>query len=73
MAEGEVLNCQRCGRDTLNKCGLCRHCLSGRPGYVRFRGEEKGRRSRDWDVIPEDTEPEDESSDSRYHGGNYET
>lgn len=26
---GELLNCQMCGRDTRNKSGVCRHCVSG--------------------------------------------
>lgn len=63
--------CDHCGRDTKNKCGLCSQCLSGKPSYVRFMGEQKGRKSRYMKAV-DDEEAEVETSDSRYHGDNYE-
>lgn len=70
MSDG-IQCCVRCGRDTANKCGYCGTCLSGRPGYVYRNGEMKGRPARD--PLLEDSEPDDETSDTRYHGDNYET
>lgn len=64
--------CDRCGRDTANKCGICRHCLSGRPSFVREKGLSK-RRSRNLiGTLKDEKADEQDSSDARYHGDNYE-
>jgi len=68
---GDWICCTRCGRDTTNKCGLCRQCLTGRPSYVRKMGEQKGRRAR-YMLAVDDKEPEQDTSETRYHGDNYE-
>ena len=69
----EVVNCDLCGRDTRNNCRVCGHCLSGKPSYVRHNGEQRGRRLRgDLRATVEDSQEDEDTSDTRYHGDNYE-
>lgn len=69
----ELLCCSMCGRDTANKNGVCRYCLSGRPGYIRPQSEHIGRRVRNLRGTLKDEEPDDKNTaDARYHGDNYE-
>jgi hypothetical protein len=66
-----ISNCIRCGRDTQSKDGVCGPCLTGRPSYVRLHGEMRGRTARGHETV-EDLQDDDETSDTRYHGDNYE-
>lgn len=29
MAKGQLVNCDMCGRDTRNRCRVCRKCMAG--------------------------------------------
>jgi len=71
MAGDELVCCERCGRDTTNKCRLCSRCLSGKPTYLTHCGEHRGRKVRQATATNDD-EPDEETSRSRYHGDNYE-
>jgi hypothetical protein len=68
----DIRCCDRCGRDTTSKAGICLQCLSGRPSFVREKGLSK-RRSRNLVGTPKDRQDENkDSADARYHGDNYE-
>ena len=67
-----VYLCSRCGRDTKSKTLLCRNCRNGKPSYVNFQGEQRGRSMRHLRAL-NDEEQDEETSESRYHGDNYET
>lgn len=36
----EVMCCAFCGRDTTNKCGVCKECNRGIRRHTAFRGDE---------------------------------
>lgn len=68
----DLVCCIYCGRDTKNKCGICGLCLSGRRSFARRGASEKGRKSRHYKEYDYDEEPDEETSDTRFHGDNYE-
>ena len=70
-ARSELRCCEMCGRDTTNKCGICRHCLSGRPSFVREKGMSKNRSRYLTGTLKDEKADDPESSDARYHGDNY--
>lgn len=66
---GEILHvCLLCGRDTTSKSELCRKCAGGKSLY---RSEQYGRGSRYMTDVA-DEEPAKETSETRYHGDNWE-
>lgn len=68
----DIYCCSACGKDTRNKSLLCSQCLWRGPSYVTRNGEQKGRSMRYMKAI-DDREPDEETSDTRYHGDNYDT
>lgn len=70
-ANNERRCCDRCGRETANKFGICRHCLSGRPSFVREKGLSKKRSRYLIGALKDEKADEPDSSDARYHGDNY--
>lgn len=68
----EPVCCDRCGRDTRSNSRVCGQCMSGKPSYVKFEGEHRGRRRRDLRAMVEDRKSDRDTSETRYHGDNYE-
>lgn len=68
MAGEELHVCLLCGRDTRNRSELCRQCSSGKRSY---RSEEYGRGARHMASV-NDEEQDEETSETRYHGDNWE-
>ena len=68
MAASEVCCCIACGRDTTSKSGICMRCTNGKG---TSRSEHYGRSARYMKDV-DDVEPDDETSETRYHGDNWE-
>jgi ribosomal protein S14 len=46
---GEIVCCAMCGRDTPNKCGICRHCFGERQPKGIIAGSTTGPWDEHWD------------------------
>lgn len=60
--------CLLCGRDTSSESEVCRQCAGGKSLYRSEHYGRSGRYMRDVD----DDEPDEETSETRYHGDNWE-
>jgi hypothetical protein len=63
-ANKPVVNCELCGRDTVNKCRLCTHCTGNTYGDGMFREDQHSRERRElWELMYAEGYTRDEDVD----------
>lgn len=65
-----IVCCIMCGRDTRSKSGICYKCVTGHVHVKKF-GDMSGRKCRNNEMLDQDEEPEEDTSETRYHGDNW--